>query len=75
MQHHAEAVALRPAIDSSVTFHEALAENYARAGRFDEATRSAERALTLAHAAGKHSQAERIAARLPRYRARAAPNR
>jgi tetratricopeptide (TPR) repeat protein len=75
VRHHAEAVALRPAIDSSVTFHEMLAENYARAGRHGEAIRSAERALTLARAAGKTSQAERIAARLPRYRAGAAPTR
>ncbi len=66
----AKAVALNPDIDTSVTLHELLAENCAKAGRWDEAIRSAEHALKLARAAGKNDLAERIQARLQRYRAR-----
>lgn len=69
VQHHAQAVALQPKIDSSVALHELLSANYAKAGRLDEAIRSAEHALKLARAAGKDDLVERINARLTRYRA------
>jgi tetratricopeptide (TPR) repeat protein len=73
VQHCSKAVALRPEIDTSVTLHELLAENYAKAGRFDEAIRSAEHALKLARAAGKNDLAERVNARLTRYQAQKTP--
>lgn len=72
LQHYHQAVALNPGIDSSVTLHEVLAENYARAGRTDDAIHSAEHALKLARSSGKNDLAERIAARLPRYQTNAA---
>jgi hypothetical protein len=68
-------VALRPEIDTSVTLHEALGENYAKAGRVPEAIRSAEHALQLARSAGKNDLADRIQARLTRYRAQTNPGR
>ncbi|MHB1308555.1 MAG: tetratricopeptide repeat protein [Limisphaerales bacterium] len=68
IEHVARAVALQPGIDTSVTVHELLAENLAKAGRFAAAIQSAERALQLARSAGKNDLAERIAARLARYR-------
>lgn len=67
IQHVARAVALQPGIDTSVTVHELLAENLAKAGRFAAAIQSAERALQLARSGGKNDLAERIAARLARY--------
>lgn len=69
VRHYSRAIALRPAVDSSVALHEVLAENYAKAGRRDEAIRSAEHALRIARAAGKHDLAERITARLAEYEA------
>ena len=75
VQHYSKAVALRPEIDTSVTLHEVLGENYAKAGRFEEAIRSAEHALQLARAAGKNDLAERINARLLRYRAQSTSGR
>ncbi len=74
-EHLARAVALRPQIDTSVVLHELLAENYARAGRFPEAIQSAEHALQIARAAGKNDLAERISARLQRYRTSGPPVR
>jgi Flp pilus assembly protein TadD len=73
--HCAKAVALRPDLDTSVVLHELLGEAYAKAGRFEEAIRSAEHALQLARAAGKNDLAERIQARLQRYRAQASAGR
>ncbi len=73
VQHLAEAVKLRPAIDTSVRLHELLAENYAKAGQFPQAVRSAEHALELARAAGKNDLAERIATRLVRLKAGVSP--
>lgn len=67
VRHLDRAVALRPAVDTSVVLHELLADNYARAGRLDKAIASANRALTLARAAGKQDLAARISARLERY--------
>lgn len=68
VNHLNRATALRPAIDTSVVLHELLAENQARAGRLDDAIRSAQRALELAQAAGKDDLASRVRARLQRYR-------
>jgi len=64
LQHHARAVALRPAIDTSLVLHELLAEHYARTGQTTEAVRSAEHALHLAQHAGNTSAARRIHDRL-----------
>jgi tetratricopeptide (TPR) repeat protein len=72
-RHYAAALALKPQIDSSVALHEALASSYAKAGRLDEAIRSAQRALDLAQAAGKSDLAQRIAARMRQYHAAASP--
>jgi tetratricopeptide (TPR) repeat protein len=71
-QYHA-AIKLKPAIDTSVALHELLGECYARAGRWADAVRSAEHALQIARASGKTDLANRINARLVRYRSEAAP--
>jgi tetratricopeptide (TPR) repeat protein len=64
---YTKALSLRPGVDTSVALHELLAENYAKAGRFDQAIGSAGHALQLARAAGKSDLVERITARLTRY--------
>ncbi len=68
LKHYAEAVKLKPGVDRFPTLHDHLAANYARAGRFGEAARSAERALRLARAGGLGDLARSIEARLERYR-------
>lgn len=70
--HYQTAITLRPEVDTSVTLHERMAESYARAGRWDDAVRAAERALSVARATGKTDLLDRINARLVRYRANAA---
>jgi tetratricopeptide (TPR) repeat protein len=75
LRHYSEAVALKPEVDSSVTLHELLAENYAKAGRLKEAVRSAEHARKLARAAGKDGAEQRINAQLLRYKASLLPDR
>jgi hypothetical protein len=70
VRHRDLALALRAGVDTSVVLHELLAENYARARRFEDAARSAEHALQLARTTGKHDLAARIAARLVRYATR-----
>ena len=67
MVHYTKALSLRPGVDTSVALHELLAENYAKAGRIEDAIRSAEHALRLARVAGKNDLAQRITARLTRY--------
>ncbi len=71
--HRDQAVALRREVDTSVVLHEVLAENYARAGKWEQAQQSAEHALKLAQASGKRDLADRVAARLARYRSRGSP--
>jgi tetratricopeptide (TPR) repeat protein len=68
VEYYEKAVTLQPAIDSSVNLHTLLADIYARAGRFEDAVRSAERALQLARKAGKQDAAKEITARLERYK-------
>ena len=48
--------------------HQLLAMNYAKAGRFDEAASSAERALYLARASGNQRFAQKIEQELQFYR-------
>ena len=72
VQHYSQAVALQPGVDTSFTLHEMLGDNYAKAGRWPEAIRSAEHALQLARSTGKNDLADRVNARLLRYRAQAA---
>ena len=62
--HYSRAVALDPAVDTSVRLHDALSLNYAKAGRVQDAIRSAERALELARASGKTDLTSTIAERL-----------
>ena len=52
LKHYAAAVQLKPNIDTSPTLHYLMAMNYAEARRFHEAVLSAEKALSLANAAG-----------------------
>jgi tetratricopeptide (TPR) repeat protein len=52
LKHYAAAVQLKPNIDTSPTLHYLMAINYAEARRFHEAVLSAEKALSLANAAG-----------------------
>ena len=72
VKHYAKAVALQPAIDSSVNLHSLLAANYAKSGRFEEAVHSAERALQLALAAGKDDAARELTERLKQYKGQSA---
>lgn len=64
LEHYSRAVNLNPHIDTSVALHDALAANYARNGRLEEALRSAEHALELARRLGKEDLAVRVEARL-----------
>jgi tetratricopeptide (TPR) repeat protein len=73
LQHYSKAIALNPGIDTSVNLHDLLGINYAKAGQLTEAILSAERALRLARAAGNHSQARTIEARLEQYRRKRRP--
>ena len=52
LKHYAAAVQLKPNIDTSPTLHYLMAINYAESRRFHEAVLSAEKALSLANAAG-----------------------
>ena len=75
LEQRAKAVALRPEIDSSVALHELLAENFAKAGRSDDAIRWAEHALNLARASSNNEALRRINARLQRYKTNNPPAR
>jgi tetratricopeptide (TPR) repeat protein len=72
---YSRAVDLKPEIDTSVTLHEMLAENFAKTGRWDEAVRSAERALAIATSTGKQDLADRVELRLRRYQVSRPPGR
>jgi tetratricopeptide (TPR) repeat protein len=72
-QHYARALALKPQLDTSVNLHDLLSANYARAGRFEEAARSAQKALHLARAAGDQARARQIELRLQAYSQGKAP--
>lgn len=52
LRHYTTAVKLKPDVDKSPLLHYLLAMNYAEARRFSEAVLSAEKALSLANAAG-----------------------
>jgi len=68
VKHYSEAVGIDPGVDTSPTLHDLLGVNYARAGQFSEAIMSAEKALELAHAAGKEQLADQISERIDLYR-------
>jgi tetratricopeptide (TPR) repeat protein len=68
LQHYTKAVAIKPELDNSYNFHDLLSQNYALAGQFQNAIRSAEKAVKLAHAAGREDQVREIAARLENYK-------
>jgi len=73
INHYSKAVSLKPDIDKSATLHDLLAVNYARAGYFPEAVLSAEKALSLARAAGQKRLAEKIKQRIILYKQNKAP--
>ena len=71
---NADAVALAEAVCRRTGYRrpgflDTLAAAYANVGRFDEAVRTAERALNLANAAGQKPLARQIQQRLDLYRA------
>jgi tetratricopeptide (TPR) repeat protein len=68
LTHYSKAVSLRPDVDRSPTLHRRLAMNFAKAGRFDQAASSAERALYLARASGNQDFARQIEQELQFYR-------
>jgi tetratricopeptide (TPR) repeat protein len=68
LEHYQAAVKLRPEIDTSPTLHYLLAMNYAEQRRFSEAVLSAEKALSLANAAGDVKYAQQISKLLELYR-------
>ena len=70
LEHYQAAVKLRPEIDKSATLHYLLAMNYAERRRFSEAVLSAEKALSLASAAGDVKYAQQISKFLEQYKHR-----
>jgi len=64
----AKAMALQPDIDKSVDLHDILGMNFARANRFREAMAEADRAISLARAAGDTQRLRQIAERRELYR-------
>ena len=70
LEHYQAAVKLRPEIDKSATLHYLLAMNYAERRRFNEAVLSAEKALSLASAAGDVKYAQQISKFLEQYKHR-----
>ena len=70
LEHYQAAVKLRPEIDKSATLHYLLAMNYAEQRRFNEAVLSAEKALSLASAAGDVKYAQQISKFLEQYKHR-----
>jgi tetratricopeptide (TPR) repeat protein len=73
INHYSKAVSLKPDIDKSATLHDLLAVNYARAGYFRQAVLSAEKAFSLARAAGQKRLAEKIKQRIILYKQNKAP--
>jgi tetratricopeptide (TPR) repeat protein len=71
LRHYAKAVALKPEVDKSPILHHFLAESYAKAGQFRKAILSAEKALSLAHAAGEQQLAGQIRQRIEFYQQQA----
>lgn len=70
LEHYQAAVKLRPQIDTSPALHYLLAMNYAEQRRFSEAVFSAEKALSLANAAGDVKYAQQISKFLELYKHR-----
>jgi tetratricopeptide (TPR) repeat protein len=68
LKHYAAAVQLKPNIDTSPTLHYLLAMDYAEARRFHEAVLSAEKALSLANAAGNVKLVQEISKSLEIYK-------
>ncbi|MHC4111046.1 MAG: tetratricopeptide repeat protein [Planctomycetota bacterium] len=52
LSHYSKALSLKPDVDKSPILHHFLSESYAKAGQFQKAVLSAEKALNLARAAG-----------------------
>ena len=52
LSHYSKALSLKPDVDISPILHFLLAQNYAKAGQFQKAVLSAEKALNLARTAG-----------------------
>ena len=68
LAHYKEAMRIDPEIDKSPTLHDLLGMNYARAGRFQEAIASANKAIVLARAAGSEELAQTIEAQVELYK-------
>ena len=68
LQHYSLACSLQPDLDTVPELHYLLSVNYAKAGRDQEALKSARKALALANAHGDASLAEIINARMKDYR-------
>jgi tetratricopeptide (TPR) repeat protein len=67
VEHYSKAVALNPALDTSVNLHDLLGANYAKAGQFQNAARSAQKALQLARSAGDTARARQIEGKMQLY--------
>lgn len=68
LEHYEEAVRIEPAIDNSPTIHDLLGMSYAKAGQFQNAILSAEKALEIAKATGKTRLAQDIEMRIGLYK-------
>ncbi len=68
IKHYAAAVKLNPKIDTSPTLHYLLAMNYAEKRQFKEAVRFAEKALSMANAAGDAKLVQEINKSLELYK-------
>ncbi len=67
LSYYSKALSLKPDVDISPILHFLLAESYAKAGQFQKAVLSAEKAFTLARATGDMQLARQIKERLEFY--------
>jgi tetratricopeptide (TPR) repeat protein len=68
LEHYSKATQLKPEIDTSPKLHDFLGMNYAKAGQFEQAIRSARKACDLARVAGDEMLAQHIEKRIELYK-------
>jgi len=68
VEHYTRAVKINPGIDTSPILHDVLGMEYAKAGQFQEAIASAEKALGLARAAGREDLTREIEIKIELYK-------
>src|ERR1035437_9870991 len=74
LQHYAVALSAQPALDNVPELHYLISVNYAKAGRLQEALKSARKALELAETRGDANFAGIIKTRIEEYRQASQPS-